>query len=256
MPNAFRAVSLVIGVVTAAAFASTAAADTIKVLTTGAVKSVVVALGPAFEAQTGHKLDVVNDTAGGVAKRVEGGEAFDVVVLTPAPLRDLAAKGKVVPDSVKSVVKVGIGIAVKNGAPMPEVKTVEQFRALMLASRVAYIDPAAGGSTGIYLTGLFEKMGIANEIKARAVLVPGGLTGTRVVSGEADVALQPISELLQVQGITIVGPLPEAIQSYIEYAIAVSATTTRKEAAQKFVALVAGPAGAETMQAKGMLPLQ
>ncbi|CAN5606294.1 substrate-binding domain-containing protein [soil metagenome] len=238
----------------ATAFTATAAqADTIKVLTAGAFKQVVVAFVPAFEARTGHKVDVQNDTAGALAKRVAAGEAFDVLVLTPAALQPLATQGRVAPDSVTPLARVAIGVAVKAGAPRPAIDTVDQFKAALLAARkVAYIDPASGGSSGIYLDGLFQRMGIADTVRAKAVLVPGGLVAERLVTGEADLAVHQISEILPVKGADLVGALPEAVQNYTTYAGAVAGDSAHAAAAREFLASLTGPGAAETLGAKGM----
>lgn len=234
-----------------------AQADTIKVLTTGAFKQVVVALVPAFEARTGHKVEVQNDTAGALARRIQGGESFDVLVLTPAGLKTLAAEGKVTAESVAPLAKVAIGVAVKAGAPQPALASVEDFKQAVLAARkVAYIDPAAGGSSGIYLDGLFQRMGIAEAVRAKAVLVPGGLVADKLVSGEADLAIHQISEILPVQGAQLVGPLPEAIQNYTTYAGAVSARSSHPQAALAFLANLTGTEAAQTIRAKGMQPVR
>lgn len=232
-------------------------ADTIKVLTTGAFKQVVVALVPAFEARTGHKVEVQNDTAGALARRIHGGETFDVLVLTPAGLKTLATEGKVTASSVAPLAKVAIGVAVKAGARQPAMVSVEDFKQAVLAARkVAYIDPAAGGSSGIYLDGLFQRMGIAEAVRAKAVLVPGGLVADKLVSGEADLAIHQISEILPVQGAQLVAPLPEAIQNYTTYAGAVSAASPHLQAAQAFLITLTGAEAVQTIRAKGMLPVQ
>lgn len=236
------------------AAAPAAAADTVKVLTTGAMKQVVMAFVPDFEQRTGHRVDVLNDTAGALAKRVAAGEAFDVLVLTPAGLAPLADRGTVARDSVVPLARVGIGVAVRAGAPRPALATVEDFRAAVLAARrVAYIDPAAGGSSGIYLDGLFRRMGLIDAVLPKAVLVPGGLVAERLVTGEADLAIHQTSEILPVAGVDLVGPLPEAIQSTTTYAGAVSASA-RSEAARAFLATLAAPEAAATLRAKGMMP--
>ena len=228
-------------------------ADTIKVLTTGAFKQVVVAMVPPFESSTGHKVEVVNDTAGAIVKRIAGGETFDVLVLTPGGLKPLATDGKVVPESITVLGKVAIGVAVKAGAPAPEIGTVDQFKAALLAARkVAYIDPASGGSSGIYLDDLFKKMGVADAVHAKAVLVPGGLVADRLVTGEADLAIHQISEILPVTGVTLVGPLPEAVQNYTTYAGAIAPTGTHTEAAKAFLTSLSGPAATEVLKSKGM----
>ena len=230
-------------------------ADTIKVLTAGAFKQVVVALVPAFERSSGHKVEVQNDTAGGLAKRIAAGEAFDVVVVPPSALQPLAKDGKVDAASVVPLARVAIGVAVKSGAPSPQLETVDQFRqAVLNARKVAYIDPAAGGSSGIYLDGLFQRMGIADAVRAKAVLVPGGLVAERLVSGEADLAIHQISEIIAVPNATLVGPLPESIQNYTTYAGAVGSGAVNAEAARALLATLAGPQAAETLRAKGMTP--
>ena len=235
--------------------AQLAQADTLKVLTTGAYKQVLMALVPGFEARTGHKLEVDNDTAGALSRRIAAGETFDVLVLTPGGLKPLAANGKVVPDSVTDLGRAAIGVAVKDGTPLPAMGTVEEFKqAVLNAKKVAYIDPAAGGSSGIYLDGLFQRMGIAQAVRAKAVLVPGGLVATRLVSGEADLAIHQISEILPVAGVTLVGPLPEAIQNYTTYAGAVSGSTSKAQAARDFLATLSGPQAQEVLRSKGMLP--
>src|SRR5260370_14734484 len=136
-----------------------AAAAEIKVLTAGAFKQVVLALVPDFERQTGHKVTVENDTVGALTKRIEGGEGFDVAVLTPAAVSDLASKGKFVPGSGKNLARVGIGVVVKDGTPKPDISSVEAFKkALLAAKSVAYIDPVARGSSGISVAGLIDTL--------------------------------------------------------------------------------------------------
>src|SRR5215510_4944509 len=146
-------------------------AGEVKVLTAGAFKQVVVALVPDFEKQTGSKVVVDNDTAGGLQKRIEGGEAFDVAVITPAIVDDLAGKGKIAPGSRANLASVAIGVVVKDGAPKPDVSTVEAFKnALLAAKTVAYIDPTSGGSSGIYIDKLLDRLGIADQVRPKAKL--------------------------------------------------------------------------------------
>src|SRR5689334_7635705 len=167
----------------------------IKVLTAGAMKSVVLALQPGFETASGHKLVVDNDTAGGLLKRIEAGEAFDMAIITPAAIDTLIRNGKIVDGSRIAVAKVGVGVAVKEGAPKPDLSSVEAFkRALLSANTVAYIDPASGGSSGIYVAGLLKKLGIAEEIKPKERLQAGGYVAEKVAKGEAEIAIHQISE--------------------------------------------------------------
>ena len=154
--------------------AQTATAAEIKVLTTGAFKQVVVALVPEFEKATGHKVVVDNGTVGQLQKRVDGGETFDVLVLSPRGIEDYIKGGKIAAGSNARLAKVGVGVMVKDGAPKPDVSSVEAFKqALLKAKSVGYIDPASGGSSGIYVAGLLDKLGIADQVKPKAKLQAG-----------------------------------------------------------------------------------
>ena len=235
------------------ASAATAVAADIKVLTAGAYKPIVQAMALDFEQKTGHKLVVANDTAGALERRIGQGEAFDLVVLPPAGLERLAKAGRVVAETQAPLARVAIGVAVKRGAPLPDIGTVEALQKALLAARsVAYIDPAAGGSSGIYLSQLFERWGLAGQIKTKAVLVPGGLVAERVVSGEADLALHQISEILAVPGAVLVGPIPREVQNYTVYAGAVGASAAAPDAARALLAALSGPAARDVLKDKGM----
>jgi molybdate transport system substrate-binding protein len=236
--------------------ASPAAATDMKLLTAGAFKQVAVALVPGFTMQTSNMVVIENETAGVLTKRIAGGEAFDVVVLTPAALDQLTKAGKIVPGSAVPVARVAIGVAVKDGAPKPDISTVEAFKNTLLKARaVAYIDPAAGGSSGIYLSQLFEKMGIAAAIKPKAVLVPGGLVATRVVSGEADIGIHQISEILAVKGASLVGPLPAEIQNYTVYAAGISTGAKNPQAARELVAAFKSASALKVLKESGLEPV-
>ncbi len=232
-----------------------ASAAEIKVLSAGAFKPVVVALAPGFEKQTGHKVTIDNDTAGGLAGRITGGEAFDLVVIPPGGIEPLVKAGKVVDGSAVRLARVAIGVAVKKGAPAPDIGSVGAFQeALLKARAVAYIDPAAGGSSGIYLSELFVKLGIADRIKPKAVLVPGGLVAERLVNDQADIALHQISEILAVPGATLVGPIPREIQNYTVYAGALGTGARDTAAARALLAALKGPGAEAILKDKGMEP--
>jgi molybdate transport system substrate-binding protein len=229
-----------------------AASAEVKVLTAGAMKQVVLALQGEFEKQ-GHRLVVDNDTAGALRKRIEGGEGFDLAIITPAVIDALGTAGKVVPGTKTSLSRVAIGVMVRKGATLPDISSVDAFRrALMEAKTVAYIDPASGGSSGIYLDKLFEKWGIADQIRAKAKLKRGGYVADLLVSGDAELGIHQISEIVPVKEVVLVGPLPADIQNYTTYAGAVSATARDAAAAKAFLDLLAGPSGAAVLKEKGM----
>lgn len=229
------------------------AAAEIKVLTAGAMKSVVLALQGGFEAASGHRLVIDNDTAGGLTRRIEGGEAFDVAIITPNAIETLIDKGKVIAGSRVSVAKVGVGVAVKAGAPKPDLGSVDAFkRALLEAKTVAYIDPASGGSSGIYVAGLLKKLGIADAIKPKERLQAGGYVAEKVARGEAEIAIHQISEILPVKGVVLAGPLPEEIQNYTVYAAGLASAARDARAAQMWIDYLAGPAAASAIEGRGM----
>ncbi|MBX9842817.1 MAG: molybdate ABC transporter substrate-binding protein [Xanthobacteraceae bacterium] len=233
--------------------AQPASAAEIKVLTTGAFKSVVVALVPEFEKATGHKVVVDNGTVGQLQKRVDGGETFDVLVLSPKGIEDYIKSGKIAAGSNARLAKVGVGVMVKEGAPKPDVSTVDAFKqALLKASTVGYIDPASGGSSGIYVAGLLDKLGIADQIKPKAKLQQGGHVSDLVKAGTAEIGIHQISEIVGQAGVTLVGPLPAEIQNYTVYVVGLSTAAKEAEAAKAFIRVLTGPSAAGVLKSKGM----
>ncbi|HXE86829.1 MAG TPA: substrate-binding domain-containing protein [Hyphomicrobiaceae bacterium] len=241
------------GLLLIAAFSQPTLAADIKVLTAGAMRGVLAELLPRFETDTGHKVSLDNATAGMLAQRIEAGEAFDVAVITPKVIDGLIGKGKIAPGSRVDVAKVGIGVAVKAGAPLPDIATVEAFRRTLLAARsVAYIDPKAGGSSGIYFDGLLDRLGIAGEVRPKARLKQGGYVADLVASGEAEVAVHQISEIVPVKGVVLVGPLPAEVQNFTTYTAAIGADAKDAAAAKALVDRLAGPAAGPILKTKGM----
>jgi molybdate transport system substrate-binding protein len=233
--------------------AQQASAAEIKVLTTGAFRSVVVALVPEFEKATGHKVVVDNGTVGQLQKRVDGGETFDVLVLSPKGIEDYIKGGKIAAGSNARLAKVGVGVMVKDGAPKPDVSSVDAFKkALLAAKTVGYIDPASGGSSGIYVSGLLDKLGIADQVKPKAKLKQGGHVSDLVKSGEAEIGIHQMSEIVGQAGVTLVGPLPAEIQNYTVYVVGLSAAAKDAEAAKAFIKVLTGPSAAGVLKSKGM----
>src|SRR5262249_4411247 len=228
---------------------SSGSAAEVKILTAGAFKQVVLALVPDFERQTGNKVVVDNDTAGGLKKRIEGGESFDVAVITPRVIDELAGAGKIAAGSRVNLASVGVGVVVKEGAPKPDVSTVDAFkRALLEAKSVAYIDPASGGSSGIYVDKLLDRLGIADQVRPKAKLKKGGHVAELIVNGESEIGVHQISEIVPVKGAALVGPLPKEIQNTTTYAAGLSASPQNKEAAQELIKTFSGPAAAAVLK--------
>jgi molybdate transport system substrate-binding protein len=233
-----------------------AQAAEIKVISGGAFKQVLSALVAQYEKESGNKVDVTYQTVGQHLKLIRSGEEqFDVAVLTPEAIDGLVSENKVVAGSRADLAKTGVGVVVKQGTPLPDIGTVEAFkRALLAAKSVAYIDPKAGGSSGIYVGKLLERLGIAEEVNAKAVLIQGGEVATHIADGEAELGIHQISEILPVKGVILVGPLPTDIQNFTIYSAGVAAAAADAVTANAFVKFLAGPHALPIIKAKGMEP--
>jgi len=224
----------------------------LKLIATNAVRSVLDELVPPFERQSGHKVSISYTATAQTLERIKGGETADLVIATAAGIDELTALGKVVRGSRVDLASSMIGVAVRAGAPKPDIRTVDAFkRALLDAKAIAY---TAAGLSGIYFSKLIERLGIANEIKAKARIKPGGLIAEAVVAGEADLAVQMVSELLSVPGAELVGPLPEEINQVSIVAAGVFAGTSQSELAQSLIHYLTTPSATRVMRDKGLTP--
>ena len=168
-----------------------------------------------------------------------------MLVLSPKGIEDYIKSGKIVAGSKAKLAKVGVGVMVKEGAPKPDISSVEAFKqALLKAKSVGYIDPASGGSSGIYVANLLDKLGIADQIKPKAKLQKGGHVSDLVKAGEAEIGIHQNSEIVGQAGVTLVGPLPKEIQNYTTYAVGVGADAKQAEAAKAFIKVLTGPSAA------------
>jgi molybdate transport system substrate-binding protein len=237
----------------ATGLSSGAMAADINVLTVRAFKPLLLDIARSFEASTGNTLTIASDSTGGVTARViRGGEEFDLVVLPAEAMDSVAVQGKMMVDTVARVAKSGIGVVVKKGEPLPDINSVEAFKATMLAvPSFAYIDPESGSPDGTYLANLFDRLGIAAAIHRKAVLVPFGQVAARVDNGEAAMALQQINELQAVLGVTLVGPLPKELQFYTAYAAGVPVAARLPVAAKALLAFLRADAATRALAARG-----
>jgi molybdate transport system substrate-binding protein len=229
----------------------------IEVISGGAFKQVLNELIARYQAASGNTVNVTYRTVGQHLKLLEDGEEnFDVAILTPEAIAGLAADGKVVAGSRADLARTGVGVVVKDNAPRPDIGTVEAFKRTLLAAKsVAFIDPKAGGSSGIYVGKLLERLGIADAVNAKAVLIHGGAVASHVVDGEAEIGIHQISEILAVKGAVLVGPLPAEIQNFTIYSAGVSVAAKYGEMAREFVKFLTGPHALPVIKAKGMEPV-
>jgi molybdate transport system substrate-binding protein len=242
--------------------AGPAGAAEIKVLSAGAMRAVLEQLAPAFEKSSGHKLVIEYATAGKVDEKVAADEAIDIVILTKPRADKLVRTAKLVGGTATELARVPIGLAVKKGAPHPDISSVDAVkRTLLNAKSVAYVDPASGGTSGIFLAQALEKLGIAGELKPKLHLVSANAgqssprVGEVVARGEAEIGMQPISELMEVEGIEIIGPLPAELQSRdLAYVAGSPAVSEQPLPAKALIDFLAAPAAAAVYKAKGMEP--
>jgi molybdate transport system substrate-binding protein len=256
---AFIASALVISA--AVCFAGPACAAEVKVLSAGALRSTIQEVAAEFEKATGNQVTIGYATAGAVEQKIEAGEPVDVALLTKPRLEKLAQSGKIAAGSVTVLGRSPIALAVKAGAPKPDISSVEAVKQTLLrAKSIAYTDPASGGTSGIHFAKELERLGIAGEVaaKTRPIKSVGGAppaVGEAIAKGEAELGFQPISELKAVPGIDIVGPLPAEMQTpELTYAAGLSAAAPDPDAAKALIAFLAGPKTAEIVKAKGLLP--
>jgi molybdate transport system substrate-binding protein len=234
-----------------------AAAGDVRVMTSGAFAAALGALSPGFEQASGDRVVTVTTSIGvgadAIPNRIARGEAVDVVILPEAGLDALIAGGLVVAGSKVPLARSAIGMAVRAGAPKPDISTVAALRAALLqAKSVAY----SASVSGEYLsTELFPHLGIADQIKAKSLRIERERVGAVVARGEAEVGFQQISELLEVKGVDLVGPLPADVQRVTVIAGGVAAHASNRDGARAMLQMFASPASAAAIKAVGMEPL-
>ncbi len=247
-----RALSAVAaGLAIIAAFAANVAAqaEEIKVLCTIGVKPALPDVVAEFERATGHKVSIVWGNAATLKSRYLEGEQADVAVLTAAAIDDLIKAGKVT--GRVDLARSGMGLAVKAGAPKPDISSPEALKRTLLAAKsVGY---STQGASGIYFATVIERLGIAAEVKAKHKDTPGAV-GELVAAGEAEIGVQQIPELAAVPGVEVIGPLPGDLQVITVFSAALDAKAKDNEAAKAFVKFISAPAAAAAYKAKGLDP--
>lgn len=215
----------------------------IKVMSAGAVKSVVSALGAEFERNAGNKLNLNFGTAGSLRERIKDGENADLVVLSESSIAELVKLGLVVADTVVDLGRTVTGVVVREGGSVPDISTPEAFKQAPLNARsVAYTDPKAGGSDGIMFSALLEKLGIAEAINKKAVLGKSGHdVTTSIAEGRAEIGTTFISEVLPVKGARVVGPLPGELHIANTYTAAIHARASSRSGAEALLRKLSDP---------------
>jgi molybdate transport system substrate-binding protein len=224
----------------------------LRVLSTLAVMGAMRQLTAQYESETGTRIEADFAPTVALLDRLRAQEAADIGILTAQGIDDLTQQGVIRSGTRTDVALSFVGIAIKAGAPKPDIATVATFKATLLAARsVAY---SKIGASGIFFAGLIERLGIAAEINSKAIIVPSGFTAERVANGEAELAVQQVSELLVVSGIDVVGPLPAEIQTVATFSAGILARSEQAEAAGAFLRFLTSPAIAPVLRRAGLEP--
>ena len=229
-----------------------AEAAEIKVLAGGAIAGALGELGPEFERATGHKVTLQYGLAPQVKRRIEGGEAFDVVILSPGPMDDLSKQGKIAGSYVK-IARGGVGVAIRAGALKPDIASVDAFKRTMLNAKSISYAPEA--TTGVHLAKVFERLGIAEDMRAKTKPQQAAeRIAQAVADGEAELAIALTSSLLLSRGVDLIGNLPSELQNYLVFTAGIGAAAAQPDAAKAFIKHVTAPTAAPVLKAKGWEP--
>lgn len=243
------------GIITAAALLLMPAigeSAEIKLLASGALKEAYLELIPAFEKTSGHKIVPAWSSTTEIRKQISAGDNHDLVILGDSGTQALIRDGKLVGSTRAVFAKSGIFIAVRAGSPKPDISSAEALKRTLLAAKsVGY----SQGASGTYLVSMFQKLGIYDQVKAKASLAGNNVpVGDKVVSGEAEIGFHQLSELLPVKGIDIIGPLPPELQQLTVFSGALHSAATENDAATALIRFLTAPAAQETLRKYGLEP--
>ncbi len=226
--------------------------EKIRMLSTLGLMGAMRSLSSAYETATGVRIDADFAPTLALLKRLRDGEATDLVILTREGLDEMIGEGRVVADSAADLARSLVGIAVQAGHAHPDIASESALRRTLLAARsVAY---SRLGASGIYFAQLIVRMGIADELNAKATIIEQGFTAERLVNGEADLAVQQISELKQVAGIEVVGPIPHDLQTPAVFSAGRMANAKHAEAADRLLRYLASPEVVPVLRQSGLAP--
>jgi molybdate transport system substrate-binding protein len=227
----------------------------IKVLASVALTAALNELAPQYERTTGNKLSLGYSLVADIRKRVLEGETADVIILSRPVMDELQKQDKLTQGSIADVAGIAVAVTTRAGAPKPDISTVDALkRSLLAAKSVVYADPAKGGLSGVYFARVLDRLGIAEQMKPKTVLVPGDQSAEIVAKGEAEIGVAQTSEIIPVAGAQLVGPLPGDLNLVTVFSAGLGAGTKAPDAATSYVKFVTGPAAAAVLKARGMEP--
>jgi molybdate transport system substrate-binding protein len=224
----------------------------IKVLSTQAAEQAYRELVPQFEAASGHKVSTIFTGTVDLQKRIAAGEMYDLIIMAGPAIDDFIKAGKVVPGSRVDLAKSGVGVAVPAGAPKPDIGSVEALKKTLIAAKsIGY----STGPSGVYMIGLFQRLGLADAVKPKLKQTPTGVfVGTIVANREVEIGFQQVSEFLHFAGVDYVGPLPAEVQEITVFAAGIQVGAGEAEAAKAWVKFLTAPAAGPVFRKMGLEP--
>jgi molybdate transport system substrate-binding protein len=230
-----------------------AAMSDIKVLSTHAVYEVLGELAPAFEHESGHRLSFSYNPTAAIRREIDDGASFDVAIVTRPAIDELAVQGMILRETCADLARCGLGISVRNGAPKPDIGTVDAFRRTLLAAKS--VVRSRDGASGKTFEALMDRLGIVDAMRDKIIVGPAGRIAELVARGEGELAVQQVPELVPVKGADFVGPWPDELQVYTVFAAGVATASKHRQAATAFVEALAAPSAAALYKAKGLEPI-
>jgi molybdate transport system substrate-binding protein len=230
-------------------------ATEIKVLTSVALAAALDELVPQYERASGNKLAIGYSLVADIKKRLLGGETADVIILSRPVMDELQKQDKFAPGTIANVAGAAVAVAVRAGAPKPDIGSVDAFKSSLLAAKsIVYADPAKGGLSGVHFARVLDRLGIAEQMKPKTILVPGAQAADVVAKGEAELGVGQSSEIVPVAGAQLVGPLPGEFASMTVFSAAIGAGSKAPDAATSLIQFLTGPVAAPVFKSKGLEP--
>ncbi len=228
--------------------------ETLRVMSTLAVELAVKReILPRWTSQ-GHDIKMFWSPTSVLVEKIKAGARADVVIAIDEPIREMVARGILAANSVRPIAQACFGIAGRKGLPAPDISSVEKFKAVLLEAKT--IACSKTGASGIHFLDVVDRLGIGAEIRSRSVQIPAGFTAEKVVSGEAELAVQQISELMSIDGVDVIGPFPEPLQKRTDFSAAIFAEAENRGSAEAFIDLLTSGSSASAYAQCGLTPRQ
>jgi molybdate transport system substrate-binding protein len=244
---------VLIGLVFAVAPLSDAVSAELRIMCPRSMWTVLNEIGPQFERTSGYRLNVVHDIAATLADRIIAGENFDIFIGPPVQMERVIKSGKVVADTRTPIARSGIGVEVRAGAPKPDISSVDAFkRALLNARSIGYLKQ--DGTSGAYLHGLLERLGIADAIRSKVIRPETDIVSQLVAKGEIELGMVVITQIMTTPGVELVGPIPQELQHYVRWSGGVSASSGAPDVARGLISFLRSPTVMSVLKAQGMEP--